>query len=1358
MKSKKFLSLLLAVALVFTALPATLLAEDVPAQDSGEPIQDSGKTQDGDDLPTLSIDVDGVTGSSATLAFTSDADGTVFYTLKLSDEQAPEEDAILGGETVAVTAGSPATVTVDGLSPQTSYTVYGLLENDAGDRSIVVSVSLSTEAGPPTTLMGAVAPGAGQDWFKANIEPGNIIIEKGTNSGTLKFTGYVGFDNMPSDTNIILTGSTTLYGVKVASGVTANITLDNLNIDLSTSGGCAFDLQGTANVTLTLADGTSNSLTSRNNCAGLQVPENATLTIGGTGNLTATGGKYSAGIGGGFCGSGGTITINSGTVKATGSEGGAGIGGGFCGSGGTITISGCTVDANGGDAAAGIGGGARSSGGAITISSGTVYISGGSVKATGQDGGADIGHGADNTSDETLMNKPDAEGGVNIYRTTLTLAPDTTVPETDIDFGGTAAGYGKKDIRTDDTGTLYFYLPTGNASAAYGGNFYTETVEAVHTNVFSLEGPITVTTTTVDNAAGPAGQAVNLFARVAGNGGSPINKGQVQFEVNGVPVGTTNVINGTAVLNWTIPSDCSIGYHLISAEYLGSGVYLPSSATGTLTINGVPTVTTGEASSMTASSAALSGNVTADGGTSVTARGFVYGTSANPTIGGAGVVQAASGSGTGAFTAVLSNLSDGTTYHVRAYATNSVGTSYGEDVTFTTLATPTVTTGIVSSMTASGAALSGNVTADGGTVVTARGFVYGTSVNPAIGGAGIVQAASGSGTGAFTAALSNLLDGTTYHVRAYATNSAGTSYGADVVFTTLATPTVTTGIVSSVTASGATLSGNITSDGGTVVTARGFVYGTSSNPAIGSAGVVQAASGSGTGAFTAALSNLLDGTTYHVRTYATNSVGTSYGADVVFTTQVDGSSDDSGSGDHTLTVTQSDKQPNQPVVTGFSVNPTVDSNGHATAAISQAAVLDAIAKALADAQAQGRTANGIGVSVNIALPNAAQSLSVTLSRDALKSLIDAGVRQLTINGRLVSLNLDLEAIREIFRQSAEDVTLTVKPVQNLSPTAKSLIGARPVYDITISCVRNGRTVNVTSLGKGKATLSIPYTPGANETASWLFGVYVDGSGQALHIFGSAYDANNKSMILWSNHFSVYGVGYMIPSEKYIDIRAHWAKESIDYVVGRGLLNGISGTAFSPDAAISRGALAAALGKQAGVDTKLFTTSSFSDVKAGSAFQPYIEWAYKKGIMQGSSGKFEPDRAVTREEIAAVFANYAKATGYTLPVTREIIIFTDNSSIGTGYIAAVKTMQQAGVMMGRSGNKLEPKSSVTRAEASAMLHRYIRLTIDPATAQGWTKNDSGQSMYCKNGQFLTGWQTIGGVNYYFSSTGVLQTTR
>jgi hypothetical protein len=176
-----------------------------------------------------------------------------------------------------------------------------------------------------------------------------------------------------------------------------------------------------------------------------------------------------------------------------------------------------------------------------------------------------------------------------------------------------------------------------------------------------------------------------------------------------------------------------------------------------------------------------------------------------------------------------------------------------------------------------------------------------------------------------------------------------------------------------------------------------------------------------------------------------------------------------------------------------------------------------------------------------------------------------------------------------------------------------------------------------------------------------------------------------------------------------------------------------------------------------VDTKAYTTNSFTDVKADSAFRPYIEWAYSKGIVQGTgNSKFEPDRAITREEIAVIFSNYAKATGYTLPVTRTATTYADASSIGSTYKTAVTAMQQAGIMMGGTNNKFNPQSSATRAEVSSMLHRYIKLTIDPSTAQGWAKNDAGQYLYYKDGKALTGTQTIDGVKYFFETTGVLKT--
>jgi hypothetical protein len=195
-----------------------------------------------------------------------------------------------------------------------------------------------------------------------------------------------------------------------------------------------------------------------------------------------------------------------------------------------------------------------------------------------------------------------------------------------------------------------------------------------------------------------------------------------------------------------------------------------------------PTVTTTTVSSVTETNAVSGGNVTSDGGASVTDRGVCVSTSANPTLANA---HTHDGSGTGAFTSSLTGCTPGTPYHVRAYATNSVGTAYGSDLTFTTLSlggVPTVTTTAISSLTKTSFMTGGNVTSAGSAAVTDRGVCVSTAANPTLANN---HTHDGAGTGVFISSLTGGTPGETYHVRAYATSTAGTAYGNDIWFQTL---------------------------------------------------------------------------------------------------------------------------------------------------------------------------------------------------------------------------------------------------------------------------------------------------------------------------------------------------------------------------------------------------------------------------------------------------------------------------------------------------------------------------------------------------------------------------------------------
>ena len=297
-----------------------------------------------------------------------------------------------------------------------------------------------------------------------------------------------------------------------------------------------------------------------------------------------------------------------------------------------------------------------------------------------------------------------------------------------------------------------------------------------------------------------------------------------------------------------------------------------------------PVVETGAVENITLNFATCGGNVVSDCGADVTERGVCWSTSPNPTINDNITTN---GNGTGTFTSNLINLTANTTYYVRAYANNSAGTGYGNEISFTTLkdiVKPTVKTNEVSSVVQDAAICGGVVIDDGGAEVTARGVCWSTSQNPTINGS---HTDDGTGEGDFTSTITDLTAGTTYYVRAYATNEKGTSYGEEKSFITsiyMDLPILTTKEIEDITETSATSGGEVVSDGGAPVIARGICWSTSQNPTIDDNDGMTT-DGNGTGTFTSDLVNLTANTTYYVRAYATNVMGTAYGEQRSFTTE-----------------------------------------------------------------------------------------------------------------------------------------------------------------------------------------------------------------------------------------------------------------------------------------------------------------------------------------------------------------------------------------------------------------------------------------------------------------------------------------
>ena len=218
-----------------------------------------------------------------------------------------------------------------------------------------------------------------------DIRKGDITVNAESGGQTVRQGGGAAVpDSAP-----VITGTSKENNVTINadSGQTASVTLSGVNIDVRDKGKAAVSTTGEGNVSIELNG--DNTLKSGKGHAGLEKKNGGKLTIADedkNGKLTAEGGKYGAGIGGGDQGAGSGITITGGEIKATGGQYGAGIGGGEYGIGKDIIITGGEVNATGGRFSAGIGGGSRGTGSDITISGGEVNASGG-VNGAGIGGG-----------------------------------------------------------------------------------------------------------------------------------------------------------------------------------------------------------------------------------------------------------------------------------------------------------------------------------------------------------------------------------------------------------------------------------------------------------------------------------------------------------------------------------------------------------------------------------------------------------------------------------------------------------------------------------------------------------------------------------------------------------------------------------------------------------------------------------------------------------------------------------------------------------------------------------------------------------------------------------------------------------
>ena len=433
-----------------------------------------------------------------------------------------------------------------------------------------------------------------------------------------------------------------------------------------------------------------------------------------------------------------------------------------------------------------------------------------------------------------------------------------------------------------------------------------------------------------------------------------------------------------------------------------------------------------------------------------------------------------------------------------------------------------------------------------------------------------------------------------------------------------------------------------------------------------------------------------------------------------------GSSSNDGEGsvnkDATIIQRPDVNEPNVPT-TAQSEKVKTDAKGNVT--ITNPMVSDAIKAAKDDAKKHGNQKNGVAVEVPVEIDKKLDGVQITLKADALDTLVKENVKRFTIDtDRMTDFGFTLDTLKELNRQTSGDIILKVKKTTVSSIEAKVTIGNRPVYDISLWEVKNGKETKLSNLNGKTISIAIPYTPTKNEQTGNLYAVSVDGNGKPQWITKSNYNADQKAVIFELTQPGVYGVGYDAKMPAFTDIENHWAKDNILFVVSRGLLNGTSETTFSPNTGMTRGMFVTALGRLAGVDPADYQSGKFTDVKADAYYAPYVNWAAKTGIVSGTTDTtFAPDTNINREQMAVIMKNYAVKLGYTVPKALEAVTFADNASISSWAKEAVESMQQAGILAGKTNNRFDPAGTATRAEVATVLWRFVEIIIDPQTANG-----------------------------------------
>lgn len=346
-------------------------------------------------------------------------------------------------------------------------------------------------------------------------------------------------------------------------------------------------------------------------------------------------------------------------------------------------------------------------------------------------------------------------------------------------------------------------------------------------------------------------------------------------------------------------------------------------------------------------------------------------------------------------------------------------------------------------------------------------------------------------------------------------------------------------------------------------------------------------------------------------------------------------------------------------------------------------------------------------SLKEAIDAAQTGATIVLQKDCTEKVTVAG-KSLTINRNGKTFNEANVTVGSNCTKEVKNDTIVVtytKPSSGGSSGGSS--SGKTTYKVTTSAVNNGGVNASPSSAEKGATITITLSPDKGYKLDKL--TVTDGSGKTVSTVKKSDTVYTFTMPASAVKVGVsYVKATETPSEtKFNDVSANdWFASAVDYVTGKGMMNGTADNTFSPKANTTRGMVVTVLYRLENQPST--SAASFTDVASGAYYANAVAWANANGIVSGyGSGKFGPNDKVTREQLAAILYRYAQYKKYDVSVGEDtnILSYDDAQSISTYAIPAIQWACGAGVVTGKSGSKLDPKGNATRAEVAAMLMRF-----------------------------------------------------